>query len=325
MASYGDCPGLLRDFLFYIKTIKGRSERTVDSYHIDLRLFLRYIRKLQSGCKDAVEEIDITAMTPQEICAVRLSDVYEFLEYTLSGRANNARTRARKVSSIRSFYNYISVNTNYLAENPVKNLETASIRKSLPKYLTLEESLELLVSVPPKEHARDYCILTLFLNCGMRLSELVGINTTDIRGDTLRLLGKGDKERIIYLNDACKAAIAGYLASARPIPKRPEDKNALFLSRMGTRITTRRVEQIVEACLNSAGLGGMGYSPHKLRHTAATLMYQHGEVDIRALKEILGHVSISTTEIYTHVSSKQLEKAANASPLAKITNIKKDT
>ena len=187
----------------------------------------------------------------------------------------------------------------------------------MPKYLTLEQSIQLLSVVDGPHRERDYCIITLLLNCGMRLSELVGINLQDIREDTIKLLGKGNKERIIYINSACKAAIDAYL-SVRETPIKESEKNAFLLSGRNTRLTGRRVEQIVEDNLKKAGLSGMGYSPHKLRHTAATLMYQHGNVDIRVLKELLGHANLGTTEIYTHISNKQLEKAAAASPLSSL-------
>ena len=233
---------------------------------------------------------------------------------------NNASSRSRKISSIRALYKYLTTKTNYLEENPAKNLDTPSMRKSVPKYLTLGESIELLASIQdesPAVTARDYCMITLMLNCGMRVSELVGINLEDIRDNTLRLLGKGNKERMVYLNDACLSAIENYL-KFRKQPEGGPDKNALFLSSQHRRMTTRRVEQIVAKYLKACGLDGRGYSPHKLRHTAATLMYQHGGVDIRALKEILGHANIGTTEIYTHISDRMIEEAANASPLSSV-------
>ena len=200
----------------------------------------------------------------------------------------------------------------------MEQLEIPAQRKSLPKYLTLEESLHLLESIEGKDRERDYCIITILLNCGIRLSELVGIKLSDIRDDTLTVLGKGNKERLVYLNDSCLNAIAGYLA-VRPEPPKDADKPYLFISsRTRAPLTPRRVEQIVEVHLKAAGLGGRGYSPHKLRHTAATLMYQHGGVDIRVLKEILGHVNLGTTEIYTHVSSDQIANAADRNPLSHV-------
>ncbi|MBC8584348.1 tyrosine recombinase XerC [Youxingia wuxianensis] len=329
MAAYSDCPQELSDFLFYMLTIKGRSRKTVDAYYVDLRTFLRYIKavKIDHGNvndPDYFHQISIQDVGLDTISTVTLSDVYRFLDYTLSERQNNAKTRSRKVSAIRSFFNYLTVKENKLTENPVKNLEVPSVKKSVPKYLTLEESLDLLTHIDSssKFYERDFCITTLFLNCGMRLSELVGINTYDLRENTIKLLGKGNKERVIYINEACQKALDAYLA-VRIQPKSAEHKYALFLSSRGTRITPRRVEQIITYCLKQAGLDGQGYSPHKLRHTAATLMYQHGEVDIRVLKEILGHTSLSTTEIYTHISDKQMENAANKSPLTKVSPAKK--
>lgn len=316
---YSDAPKALRDFLFYMLTIRGRSPRTVDAYYTDLRTFLRYIKFKKSGIgsMDSPEDILILDITIDLIREITLSDVYDFLNYTLTQRDNNARTRARKVSSLRSFFKYLTTKEHLLEDNPVKNLELPTIKKSLPKHLTLEESLELMSSVQSKFPNRDYCMLTLLLNCGMRLSELVGIDLPDIRDNTVKILGKGNKERIVYLNEACLFALEEYIPEREKMPKSTATK-ALFLSSRGTRITPRRVEQIVADCLKTAGLDGRGYSPHKLRHTAATLLYQHGEVDIRVLKEILGHANLATTELYTHVSDKQIEHAASKNPLAAV-------
>lgn len=304
-------------------TIRGRSQKTVDAYYIDLRTFLRYIKMNKTAMPPdlAIHEVSIEDITIDLIRDITLSDVYAFLTYVMSERSNNAKTRSRKISSIRSLFKYLTVKAGMLEENPVKDLELPSGKKSMPKYLTLEESLELMNHVDTKYSQRDYCIITLFLNCGMRLSELVGINLSDIRDNTVKLLGKGNKERIVYLNDSCLHALEQY-KNVRPAPKTTADKNALFLSTHGKRLTPRRVQQIVGDCLRSAGLSGKGYSPHKLRHTAATLMYQHGNVDIRVLKEILGHANLATTEIYTHVSNKQIENAATKSPLSKVKIVK---
>ncbi len=318
-----DCPDILREFLFYMETILGRSPKTVNGYYIELRTFFRYIKAvkiLKSIPQDADElaQIKIDDISKELVCSVTLSDIYDFLHFSLETLHNNASSRSRKISSIRALYKYLTTKTNYMEENPAKNLDTPSLRKSVPKYLTLEESIELLANVKdesPAVTARDYCMITLMLNCGMRVSELVGINLEDIRDNTLRLLGKGNKERIVYLNDACISALENYL-SLRKAPESGTDRNALFLSAQHRRMTTRRVEQIVAKYMKASGLDGRGYSPHKLRHTAATLMYQHGGVDIRALKEILGHANIGTTEIYTHISNQMIEEAANASPLS---------
>lgn len=318
---YDDCPSFLQEFLFYMLTIRGHSEKTVHAYYIDLRTFFRYIKisKSQGELASEFTDMPIDDLTLDTMREVTLSDVYSFLTYVMSDRANNSRTRARKVSSIRGLFKYLTTKSGKLSENPVKDLELPTSKKSLPKYLTLEESMQLVSHVTTSHPQRDYCILILFLNCGMRLSELVGINVQDIRENTIRLLGKGNKERIIYLNEACLFALQEYL-NIRQTPTASTEKNALFLSSRGKRISARRVQQIVDECLQLAGLSSKEYSPHKLRHTAATLMYQHGDVDIRVLKEILGHSNLATTELYTHVSDRQIENAANRSPLSKIKN-----
>lgn len=321
---FTDMPLIAKQFLNYLGTVKGRSARTVEGYHIDLRTFLRFMKLYKSGINlrsitdDAMQETDITDLDLDFMAAVKTSDIYEFMQYTLQGRNNNAATRSRKTTCIRTFYKYLTLNLDHpIKDNPAKNLEVPKIKKSLPKYLTLEQSLELLNSVETSAPERDYCMITLFLNCGMRLSELVGINLSDIQDNTLRLIGKGNKERIIYINQACMDSIQNYL-KIRNQQSVIKDKNALFLTRNGTRIGARRVEKIVEEVLRKAGLANQGFSVHKLRHTAATLMYQHGDVDIRILKDVLGHANLGTTEIYTHISNQQMESAMNHSPLSKV-------
>lgn len=320
-----DCPELLREFLFYMETILGRSPKTVQGYYIELRTFFRYIKSVQILKKipesaEELSEIKIDDISKDLICGVSLSDIYDFLHFSLEVLGDSSASRARKIAAIRALYKYLTTKTNYLEENPAKNLDTPAQRKSVPKYLTLDESIRLLNSIQdtsPQVTARDYCMIVLMLNCGMRVSELVGINLEDIHENTLRLLGKGNKERIVYLNDACMDALEKYL-KFRKQPESGKDRNALFLSSQNRRMSTRRVEQIVSKYMKACGLDGYGYSPHKLRHTAATLMYQHGGVDIRAIKEILGHANIGTTEIYTHISNHMIEEAANASPLAEV-------
>ncbi|MEA5051348.1 MAG: tyrosine recombinase XerC [Oscillospiraceae bacterium] len=320
MAKYADCPPVLSQFLFYLETIKNVSPRTVDGYYIDLRMFFRFLQLHRGRCKadTPVEEIEISGVTIDDVRAVTTMEVYEYLHFVMDERENNPNTRARKVSSLRSYFKYLTVKTHQLETDPVKDIEVPSIRKSLPKFLSLEESIQLLDSVDGEFEARDYCILTLFLNCGMRLSELVGIDLNDIRGDSVRIVGKGNKERIVYLNDACRAAIKNCISARNARDYKNKDEKALFLSRTGSRLTGRRVEQIVDEYLAKAGLAGRGYSAHKLRHTAATLMYRHGNVDILAIKEILGHAHVSTTEIYTHVSDDKLRNAASSSPLSNV-------
>ena len=316
-------PAFLNEYLFYIEVIKGRSKRTVEAYYTDLKMFLRFIKmsKCNLPAGAAFDTLSIHDFPVEVLKTCSLNDAIEFLYFTSTERDNNPTTRARKASAIKSFFKYLSTNTSIIEKNPVKDLEMPSLKKSLPKFLTLEESLDLLNHIGSSDPLRDYCIIVLFLNCGMRLSELVNLNVRDVNFSekTMRLLGKGNKERIIYINNACVDAIQNYIKSRKNPPNEP---NALFLSKFNKRISKRRVQQIVEAAFKAAGLDNQGFSAHKLRHTAATLMYQHGNTDTLVLKEILGHKSIATTEIYTHVSSSKLKNAADSSPLA---NVKKIT
>ena len=313
-----NCPKLLRDFLFYMETIRGRSVKTVEAYYTDLHTFFCFMKTYKGFCDSnlSTKDMDISDIDVEFIKSITLSDVYEYLNYTMSERENNAKTRARKVSSLRSFYKYLTTKANVLEENPIQELEIPALKKSLPKYLSLEQSLELLSHVDSSSPKRDYCMITLFLNCGIRLSELVGLNLSSVHfaAKTMTVLGKGNKERLLYLNNACIRSLEEYLKERSQI-KSIKDKNALFLSSRGTRITARRVQQIIQRSLEQAGLAGQGFSTHKLRHTAATLLYQQGGVDIRVLQQMLGHVNLGTTEIYTHTSSQQLKEAAESSPL----------
>ncbi len=315
------CPAVIRDFLTYNEAIKGKSSRSVEGYFLDLQTFFRYILS-ERGLVDKeveFENIDISSVDIKLIKTITLSDLYAFLVFCKNERDNNTATRARKTSTLRIFFKYLSSNTHQIDENPALMLEAPKVKQSLPKHLTLEDSLELLNSVDGNNKQRDYCILTLFLNCGLRLAELCSLNVTDISNeDTLTVTGKGNKERLIYLNAACQSALKDYLA-VRPHEGLPAaEKNALFISRNHRRISHKTVQHIVKTYLEKSGLGDMGYSTHKLRHTAATLMYQHGDVDIRVLKDILGHANLGTTQIYTHVSDKQIKKAADSNPLSNI-------
>lgn len=310
---------VVKDYLFYLQTVKEKSPKTVNEYFIDLRTFFRFI-KIQRGLVSAdtpISDIKINDVDIDLIRTVTLADAYEFMNYAKTERGNNSSTRLRKSSALRGFFNYLCVKKHLIETDPLKELEAPKQKKSLPKYLTLEQSIELLESVDGSHKERDYCIITLFLNCGLRLSELVGLNVSDIRRDnTARVLGKGNKERIIYLNDACIDAINAYL-KVRPSDGL-KDRNALFISNQMKRMSPVTVQKLVYKYLEKIGLDSQGYSCHKLRHTAATLMYQHGNVDIRVLKEILGHENLGTTEIYTHLNSEQMEKAANSNPLSKV-------
>lgn len=322
-----EAPLIVREFLGYIGTIKGKSENTVEEYFRDLRTFFRYL-KVQRGLvpsETPLTEIPILDVDMAMIESITLTDVFEYMNYLATERKNKAATRARKASSLRAFYGYLTNKVHKLEVNPLLELESPKIKKSLPKYLTLEQSLELLNAVDGPDKIRDYCILTLFLNCGMRLSELVSINLNDVRhsASSLRITGKGNKERVVYLNDACLKAIEQYL-EVRPRDNLI-DREALFISRQRKRISPKTVQHLVKKYLGKIEFGGPGYSVHKLRHTAATLMYQHGDVDIRVLKDILGHENLGTTEIYTHLSDKQMQQAANANPLSKVSPRKTNT
>ncbi len=316
-----DAPQVIREYLGYIKTIKGKSKLTAAEYYTDLRTFFRYI-KLKRNLVDAnteFEDIKINDVDIDLIKTITLMDIFEYMNYLVDERQNSASTRARKSSSLRSFFKYLTNKTGQLSYNPLQELELPKIKSSLPKFLTLEQSIDLLKSVNGSYKERDYCILVLFLNCGMRLSELVGINLKDISSNnTIKITGKGNKERIIYLNEACINAINSYM-KVRPTEKLAgKDRDALFISRNHKRISPKTVQYIVKKYLARIDLDKQGYSTHKLRHTAATLMYQYGEVDIRILKDILGHENLGTTQIYTHVSDKQMKEAAKSNPLSNI-------
>ena len=317
------CPPIIRDFLTYNETIKNKSSNSVEEYFLDLQTFFRYLLMVRGkvDSKTDFSEIDISSIDAELISTVTISDLYSFVVFCKDERDNNAATRARKISTLRIFFKYLTSQIHLLETNPAEMLESPKVKNALPKHLSLEDSLELLASVDGPNKERDYCILTLFLNCGMRLSELCELNLSDIRADgTMRLLGKGNKERIVYINDACDAAIKAYLAVRPNDAINFADRNALFISRNKRRISNKTVQHIVKTYLEKAGLGGQGYSTHKLRHTAATLMYQHGNVDIRVLKDILGHSNLGTTQIYTHISDKQIKNAIDSNPLS---NVKK--
>lgn len=321
-----EAPPVLRDFLSYHETIKGHSRATVDEYFLDLRNFFRYL-KIERGLvprSTELDDISIQDVDLKLIASVTLNDVYDYMAFLSRDKVKNERShepeyglmassRARKIATIRSFYKYLTVKTKQLDVNPVERLDTPKTTKSLPRYLTLDESRRLLDAVDGVNRERDYCIICLFLNCGLRISEIVGLNIGDVRGDSLRVLGKGNKERIVYLNDACQAAIEAY----KPVRSQMvgSSVSALFVSNRRQRMGREAVHAMVKKTLLKAGLDPDKYSSHKLRHTAATLMLQNG-VDVRTLQEVLGHEHLNTTQIYTHVDNSELRVAAQANPLA---------
>lgn len=312
---YEALPNLVCEYLRYIDVMKNRSQKTVFEYSINLREFITFVLTDKNICTN--DNVNLKLCDENFFKSITLDDAYKFLSYCKNEKNNNPSTRARKVVAIRQFFKYLSDNRRILDYNPMKMLDSPKTKKALPKYLSLEQSINLLESVDGKNKERDYAILTIFLNCGLRLSELVALNYNDIKSDnSMRVLGKGNKERIIYLNSACVSAVKAYM-NVRP-KDGVIDKNALFLSTRLKRISPKTVQHIVKSFLIKSGLGEMGMSVHKLRHTAATLMYQYGDADVLVLKDILGHENLSTTEIYTHIVDEQKRNAIENNPLSKI-------
>lgn len=335
MLHYRDCPQLLRDFLVYHETIKGQSKLTISEYYLDLRMFLRFIKLMRNDMPidTYLNEIDIRNVDLDFIRGIRTSDIFDFLSYLASDRVHNtdaiapdrgisASARARKLSAIKSFYKYLTLRTKLLSENPVADLEYPKLRKSLPKYLTMEQSSAVLQSVSGQNQVRDYAILMIFLNCGIRRSELVGLNISDVYEDRLRVVGKGNKERFVYFGTTCRKAIDAYLLERNK--KTLSDNRALFGSRDGNRISVTAVHRLVKKALITAGLDSTQFSAHKLRHTAATMMLSGG-VDVKTVQEVLGHENLNTTQIYTHIENTELKIAAQANPLSRLDFIQDTT
>ncbi len=328
MQRYSDCPQILREFLIYHENIKGQSQLTISEYYLDLRMFLRFIKMMRCDMpiRTHLDEIDIKSIDIQFLREIDTSDIFDFLSYLANDRTTNpensnhaygisASSRARKLSAIKSFYKYLTVRTKQLEENPVADFEYPKLRKSLPKYLTFEQSAALLQAVSGQNEKRDYAILMLFLNCGIRRSELVNLNISDVYEDRIRVVGKGNKERFVYFGSACRKAIDAYLAERNE--KVLSDNKALFGSRNGNRISVEAVHRLVKKALLQAGLDSTQFSAHKLRHTAATMMLSGG-VDVKTVQEVLGHENLNTTQIYTHIESTELKIAAEANPLSKL-------
>lgn len=319
-----DAPPLIREFLVYHETIQGHSRQTIDEYYLDLRSFFRFLKQSRKlvPADLPVDEIPIDDVALPLVRSVTLKDVYDYMGFLSRDRRLNNASRARKAATLRSFYKYLTNKAKLMDVNPVQELDPPRLKKTLPKYLNLNESVNLLESVEGQNAVRDFCILTLFLNCGLRISELVGLNKTDVRGDQLRVLGKGNKERILYLNDSCQKALQDWIVERDMLTL--DNENALFVTKQNRkRITRAAVHKLVKKHLADAGLDSTQYSAHKLRHTAATLMLQNG-VDVRTLQEVLGHDHLNTTQIYTHVDNESLRAAAKASPLSHVKAVKKE-
>ncbi len=328
MLRYTDCPQILRDFLTYHETIKGQSQLTISEYYLDLRMFLRFVKLMRNDMPihTRLDDINIKDIDLKFISEITTSEIFDFLSYLANDRSSapdsaapdygiSSSSRARKLSAIKSFFKYLTVRTKQLVENPVADLEYPKLRKSLPRYLTMEQSSTLLQSVSGQNQVRDYAILMIFLNCGIRRSELVGLNLTDVYEDRLRVVGKGNKERFVYFGTPCRKAIDAYLVERNK--KVLSDNRALFGSRDGNRISVTAVHRLVKKALSEAGLDSSQFSAHKLRHTAATMMLSGG-VDVKTVQEVLGHENLNTTQIYTHIENTELKIAAEANPLSKL-------
>ena len=326
-------PPLVREFASYKAVLQNASEKTISEYLLDLRTFFRFLLARDLGIDTASEEferIDISGVDLEYIKNITTEDIYEFLMYADGVRGNMAAAKSRKLSSIKGFFKYLHVKRMMLESNPAINIETPKRKQALPKFLSMEESIMLLEAVKndkeSKSRVRDYAIITLFLNCGMRVSELVGIDLNDVDRDlrSLTVTGKGNKQRIVYLNSACKQALSDYYTERLGEKHVHTESKALFLSNRDQRISVKTVQWLVYKYLELAGLESKHYSVHKLRHTAATLMYQTGEVDVRVLKDILGHEQLNTTQIYTHVSNRSMEEAMERNPLSTQESLPKD-
>ena len=328
MQKFSDCPQILRDFLTYHENIKGQSPRTISEYYLDLRMFLRFIRLMRNDMpiNTPLEDIPIKDIDLNFVASITTSEVFDFLSYLANDRPLHPDSiftdygiepsaRSRKLSAIKSFYKYLTVRTKQLQENPVADLEYPKLRKSLPKYLTMSQATSLLQAVSGQNAKRDYAILMLFLNCGIRRSELVGLNLAYVYEDRIRVTGKGNKERFVYFGSACRKAIDAYLIERNEVVL--TDNRALFGSRNGNRISVTAVHRLVDKALLKAGLDTTQYSAHKLRHTAATMMLSGG-VDVKTVQEVLGHENLNTTQIYTHIENTELKLAAEANPLSKL-------
>ncbi len=322
MNDFSDAPEIVQKFLNYKRSVQNRSSKTVFQYYHDLRMFARFmLLNYHKADYDGIEfnEIPFSDAADSLLIKAKSEDIFDFISFITNKLDNDVSARQRKISCLRTFYKYLQMTLMKIDKNPTETIERPSMPKKLPKYLTLEDSKLLLNSIEGNNAVRDYCIITLFLNCGMRVSELVGINLSDFNNDhtTVNVTGKGSKERMLYLNDACKSAVEAYL-NVRPTDAKHKDKNALFISRNKNRLSVQMVQTLIYKHLKAAGLENKKMSVHKLRHTAATLMYQYGGTDVRVLKDILGHEQLSTTQIYTHVNNEMIREAAMDNPLAQI-------
>lgn len=314
-----ELPKILKDFLIYLTAIKGKSKMTKKEYRYDLSNFLRFVKCIKENCEiELISTIDISNIDKDFLNDISLEDMYAFIEYCGEVRDNGDCTRGRKVASIKSFFHYLSSKKKYIEYNPALELESPKISSKQPIYLNLEESTQFISGIKKGVHYyRDYAIIVIFLNCGLRISELCGINLSSIKSDILTVTGKGNKQRTIYLNEMCIQSINNYIKEEREKYVRTENEDALFLSQKCSRISTRAVQQIVKEINNRSGLNKNKLTPHKLRHSSATLLYKSSGGDIRTLQYILGHKNISTTQIYTHLDNNDIRNVMSNNPLNK--------
>ena len=316
------------EYVRYLEVIAGKSANTAFNYYCDLRNFSKFMKRRRGLVPDDAEmkDIDPKGLETAFWGSVSKEDIYEYLYFLSRECGNKKSSTARRLASLHGFYDYLVNQVNRLQQNPTTSIRPPKQDKVLPKYLTAEQSKDLLESTQTQSDfpERDYCMVVLFLNCGMRLAELVGMNLEDIDFEQrqIRLFGKGHKERMVYLNDACIEALQLYLKKRNAMEGLNPREKAVFLTRRRKeRIGNRRVEQLITGAMKAAGL--KGFSTHKLRHTAATLMYQTGNVDILTLKQLLGHSSVGTTQIYTHLQEFQVRAAIEQNPLGTVTQKKK--
>ena len=322
MIHFDDCPVILDDYLNYLLTIKGRSNLTVKEYYYDLKRFLKFIimRKKLFGynLNSDINEVSILSINKRYILDIDITDLHAYISYCDSYYNDSTKTKARKISAIKSWFKYLHNTVELIDKNPSEKLELPKLQKRNPVYLTLSESEKVINAIKLEENefnrARDLCIILIFLTCGLRISELTGINIESIKDDKLNVIGKGNKERTVFLNENCLYAIKSYL-KLRPITP---DTTALFISSHKKRISNRSIQIRLKKYIQLAGLDPNIYTPHKLRHTAATLMYKYGDVDIRTIQSILGHTSVATTQIYTHLDDDDIKKGISKNPISKL-------
>lgn len=329
-------PEYLNNYLKYCQFILFYSETTVNEMYVDIKTFMRYLivknneKEYKNLTIELFKEIEITDFNINTLNNIRPYDIEQYIYFLRYMLDNSEKTRNRKLSSLKRFFRYLADN-NLIGNNPALHIKYAQSEKRLPKYLTLNESKTLLsktITNETRNYIRDYAIECIFLNCCLRLSELVGINLTDIKLDemTLRVTGKGNKQRIIYLNEATKEAIEEYLKIRPKLDKTKPDYNALFLSERKKRISRRNVQLITEKCLKNAFDGNIkNLHTHSLRHTGATLMHSENNANIVIIQKILGHKQLSSTEIYTHVTNKKMQKIMNNCTISSILEKREET